>query len=47
MGNRRYLATLLTLAALLAGLFFLHLATGFHYFTKAHLIAVLLGGGTP
>lgn len=47
MGNRRYLATLLTLAALLAGFFFLHLATGFHYFTKAHLIAVLLGGGTP
>ncbi|WP_318606305.1 FecCD family ABC transporter permease [Mitsuokella jalaludinii] len=47
MQKRRFIATLILLAVLLTGLFFLHLATGFHYFTKAHLIAVLLGGGTP
>ena len=31
----------------LAGIFFLHLSTGFHYFTKAHLLAILFFGGTP
>lgn len=31
----------------LAGIFFLHLSTGFHYFTKAHLLSILFFGGTP
>lgn len=35
------------LAALLLGLFFLHLQAGFHYFTKEHLLAILFFGGTP
>ena len=35
------------LLLILAGLFFLHLSTGFHYFTKEHLLSILLFGGTP
>lgn len=45
--DKRYVFLCFLLAALLCALFFLHLSTGFHYFTKAHLIAILLGGGTP
>lgn len=47
MKNRRFVATFLVLAALLLGLFFLHLQAGFHYFTKEHLLAILFFGGTP
>lgn len=47
MRNRRFAATFLVLAVLLLGLFFLHLQAGFHYFTKAHLLAILFFGGTP
>lgn len=47
MKNKRFVATLLVLAALLLGLFFLHLQAGFHYFTKEHLLAILFFGGTP
>lgn len=35
------------LLLILAGLFFLHLSTGFHYFAKEHLLSILLFGGTP
>ena len=35
------------LLLILAGLFFLHLSTGFHYFTKEHLLSILFFGGTP
>ncbi|MCB5723989.1 iron ABC transporter permease [Mitsuokella jalaludinii] len=47
MKNRHYIATFVILAALLLGLFFLHLQAGFHYFTKEHLLAILFFGGTP
>lgn len=47
MKNKRFVATFLVLAALLLGLFFLHLQAGFHYFTKEHLLAILFFGGTP
>lgn len=47
MKNKRFAATFLVLAALLLGLFFLHLQAGFHYFTKEHLLAILFFGGTP
>lgn len=47
MKNKRFVATFLALAALLLGLFFLHLQAGFHYFTKEHLLAILFFGGTP
>ena len=47
MKNRHYIATFGILAALLLGLFFLHLQAGFHYFTKEHLLAILFFGGTP
>lgn len=47
MKNKRFVATFLVLAALLLGLFFLHLRAGFHYFTKEHLLAILFFGGTP
>lgn len=47
MKNKRFVATFLVLAALLLGLFFLHLQAGFHYFTKEHLFAILFFGGTP
>lgn len=47
MKNKRFVATSLVLAALLLGLFFLHLQAGFHYFTKEHLLAILFFGGTP
>lgn len=47
MKNRHYIATFVILAALLLGLFFLHLQAGFHYFTKEHLLAILFLGGTP
>jgi iron complex transport system permease protein len=47
MKNKRFVATFLVLAALLLGLFFLHLQAGFHYFTKEHLLAILFSGGTP
>ena len=47
MKNRHYIATFVILAALLLGLFFLHLQVGFHYFTKEHLLAILFFGGTP
>ena len=47
MKNKRFVATLLVLAALLLGLFFLHLQAGFHYFMKEHLLAILFFGGTP
>lgn len=47
MKNRHYIATFVILAALLLGLFFLHLQAGFHYFTKEHLLASLFCGGTP
>lgn len=47
MKNRHYIATFVILAALLLGLFFLHLQAGFHYFTKEHLLASLFFGGTP
>ena len=47
MKNKRFVATFLVLAALLLGLFFLHLQAGFHYFTKGHLLAILFFGGTP
>lgn len=47
MKNKRFVATFLVLAALLLGLFFLHLQAGFHYFTKEHLLASLFCGGTP
>ena len=45
MKNRHYIATFVILAALLLGLFFLHLQAGFHYFTKEHLLAILFFGG--
>ncbi len=47
MKNKRFVATFLVLAALLLGLFFLHLQAGFHYFTKEHLLAILFFDGTP
>ena len=47
MKNRHYIATFVILAALLLGLFFLHLQAGLHYFTKEHLLAILFFGGTP
>lgn len=47
MKNKCFVATFLVLAALLLGLFFLHLQAGFHYFTKEHLLAILFFGGTP
>lgn len=47
MKNRHYIATFVILAALLLGLFFLHLQAGFQYFTKEHLLAILFFGGTP
>lgn len=47
MKNRHYIATFVILAALLLGLFFLHLQAGFHYFTKEYLLAILFFGGTP
>lgn len=47
MKNKRFAATFLVPAALLLGLFFLHLQAGFHYFTKEHLLAILFFGGTP
>lgn len=47
MKNKRFVATFLVLAALLLGLFFLHLQAGFHYFTKEHLLAIFFFGGTP
>ena len=47
MKNRHYIATFVILAALLLGLFFLHLQAGFRYFTKEHLLAILFFGGTP
>ena len=47
MKNRHYIATFVIRAALLLGLFFLHLQAGFHYFTKEHLLAILFFGGTP
>lgn len=47
MKKRRYVAIFLVLAALLLGLFFLHLQEGFHYFSKEQLLSILLFGGTP
>lgn len=44
--ERRYRRILPLLLALLLGLFFLHLATGFHYFTKGELLSILFFGGS-